>query len=254
MSLKDDIDKTVEYAKSYGCVLRKEQVIERLIGSQIYLNPSVPAVAGTSPLDRGEKLKKAKRLAKKLSIKFPNILFIGVTGSVAAEFPKKNDDIDLFIIVKKDTLWITRFWVRYFVWKNKIPHRRYGKIENKDEFCFNMWLDEEALLLPKVKQNLHNAVDLVLMKKVYDKENVYLKFIKTNNWANKYVATPYFNLMSKSPSPVSNLPLPPSSKKRGHNFFSVINILFFIPQYIFMWPKMRGQIVDLKRAMWGEGE
>ena len=250
MSLKDDIDKTIEYGKSYGCKLNKEQIWERLIGSTVYLNPSVPAVAGTSPLDRGEKLKKAERLVNLLANKFKNILFVGVTGSVATDFPKKNDDIDLFVIVKNNTLWITRFWVRFFVWKNKIPHRKYGKKENKDEFCFNMWLDESALKLPKNRQNLRNAVDVVLMKKIFDKNNTYLKFLKANGWAKRYVATPYHNL---------NLPLTPSSKKRGHCLLVtdycllIRNIMYFIPQYLFMIPKMKGQRVDLHRAMWGEG-
>lgn len=34
----------------------------------------------------------------------------------------------------------------------------------------------------------------------------------------------------------------------------IMNIVYFVPQYLFMWPKMRGQIVDLHRAMWGEGK
>jgi predicted nucleotidyltransferase len=187
MSLKDDIIKTIEYAKSYGCMLSKQQMIERLIGStnyklQIPRNKQAP----------NHKLQIAQKLAVKLSIKFPNILFIGVTGSVAAEFPKKNDDIDLFIIAKKDTLWITRFWVRIFVYLNKVPHRKFGRKEQKDEFCFNMWLDESALELPNNRQNLRNAVDMILMKKVYDKNNTYLKFIKINKWAKKFVATPYY--------------------------------------------------------------
>jgi len=187
MSLKDDIIKTIEYAKSYGCILDKRQIYERLIGKTIYnLNPSPARSRGNLPLKKGE------QLAEMLGKRFKNILFIGVTGSVAAGFPKKNDDIDLFIITKKDTLWTTRFWVRIFVYSKKIPHRKFGRTEQKDEFCFNMWLDESALDLPKNRQNLRNAVDMVLMKKVYDKNSTYLKFLKANKWAKNFVATPYY--------------------------------------------------------------
>lgn len=187
MSLKDDIISTVNYAKSFGCVLTKQQVMERLIGSTVYkLNSSPARLRGNLHLKKGE------QLAKKLGKKFKNILFIGVTGSVAADFPDNNDDIDLFIIVRNNTLWITRFWVRIFVCLNKIPHRKFGKKEQKDEFCFNMWLDESALEIPKNRQNLRNAVDMVLMKKVYDKNNMYLKFLKANKWAKNFVATPYY--------------------------------------------------------------
>jgi len=55
-----------------------------------------------------------------------------------------------------------------------------------------MWLDESVLELPRNRQNLRNAVDMILMKKVYDKNNTYLKFLKANKWAKKYVATPYY--------------------------------------------------------------
>jgi len=82
--------------------------------------------------------------------------------------------------------------VRLFVLINHIPHRKYGKPERKDEFCFNMWLDEVALELPKNRQNLRNAVDMILMKKVFDKNDTYLKFLKANKWAKKFVATPYY--------------------------------------------------------------
>ena len=190
MSLKDDIISTVNYAKSFGCILNKQQVLERLIGKTIYRNPSPPSAV--SPFDKGDKIKKAKKIAEILGKRFKNILFVGVTGSVAAGFPKENDDIDLFIITKKDTLWVSRFWVRLFVIMNKIPHRKYGKAEHKDEFCFNMWLDELALEIPKNRQLLRNAVDMVLMKKVYDKNDTYLKFLKANKWAKKFVATPYY--------------------------------------------------------------
>lgn len=242
MGLKEDRLKTIEYAKSFGCELSEEQVWERLIGNINYkLNPSVRQ-RRTSPLDRGEKFKKARDLANILSKKFKNILFIGVTGSVATGFPKKNDDIDLLIIVRNNTLWINRFWVRFFIWKNKIPHRKFNKKEKKDEFCFNIWLDESVLKLPKNKQNLRNAVDMVLMKKIYDKNDTYLKFIKANGWAKKFVATPYCSL---------NLPLTPSLIKRGNYFYSVLNILFFIPQYLYLKLKCRDDVVDLHRAMWG---
>jgi predicted nucleotidyltransferase len=243
MGLKEDIKRTIEYAESYHCRLTKKQIYGRLIGSKIYrqiFNFQIPI------FNKQPKLQKAVKLAEILGKKFRNILFIGVTGSVATEFSKKNDDIDLFIIVKKNTLWMTRFWVRFFIWKNKIPHRKYGKKEGKDEFCFNMWLDEIGLELPKNRQNLRNAVDLVLMKKVYDKENTYLKFVKENGWAKKWVATPYARL---------NLPVPQLRddplRKRGWK--SKLNLIYFLPQYLYMKLKGRDDLVDLHRAMWGEG-
>jgi len=259
MTLKEDRLRTIKYAKSFGCELSEKQVMERLIGKTPYVIAIRRLAEKQSRRDHHvvitprddtflKKMKKAQKLVKKLSKKFKNILFIGVTGSVAAGFPKKNDDIDLFIIVKSNTLWITRFWIRIFVALHKIPHRKFGKTEKKDEFCFNMWLDESALKIPKNRQNLRNAVDMVLMKKVYDRENTYFKFLKANDWAKKYTATPYYNLLSKSPSSATaEVSL---FDKRGTK---TLNFLYFVFQYWYLRLKKRKNVVDLHRAMWGDG-
>ncbi|HRT40032.1 MAG TPA: hypothetical protein P5299_01555 [Candidatus Woesebacteria bacterium] len=240
MGLKDDIKKTIAYAKTYGCVLNKKQLYERLIGKNNY------ELKITSYEFKHLKLRKAQQLAERVGKMFPNVLFIGVTGSVAAEFPKRNDDIDLFIIVKNNTLWLTRFWLRIFIWQQKIPHRRYGRKEKADEFCFNIWLDESALLLPPQKQNLNNAVDLILMKKIYDKNNTYIKFIQANSWAKKYVATPYCHLIRNSKFKIQN-DLP-----KILNFkLKILNLLYFLPQYLYSRLKTKPQNVDLHRAFWG---
>jgi len=264
MTLKEDRLRTIKYAKSFGCELSEKQVMERLIGKTPYVIAIRRLAEKQSRRDHHvvitprddtflKKMKKAQKLVKKLSKKFKNILFIGVTGSVAAGFPKKNDDIDLFIIVKSNTLWITRFWIRIFVALHKIPHRKFGKTEKKDEFCFNMWLDESALEIPKNRQNLRNAVDMVLMKKVYDRENTYFKFLKANGWAKKFVATPYCSKLQE------NLPIlfkSPSSATAEVSLFDkrgtkTLNFLYFVFQYLYLKLKCRDDLVDLHRAMWG---
>lgn len=244
MSLKDDINKTIEYAKSYGCVLNNRQIWQRMIGKKVYKNPFSSLTS--SAFDKGYMVKNANKIAEILSKKFTNILFIGITGSVAAEFPKKNDDIDLLIITKKNTLWITRFWVRLYIWKHKIPHRKYGKPQNKNEFCFNMWLDEIGLELPNDMQNLKNAVDLILMKNIYNKDDTYLKFLKVNKWAKKYVATPYsckFLIENSSKDNITNYHI---------KDYRLLNLFYFLFQFLYLKMKKQKDLVDLHRAMWGK--
>jgi len=36
------------------------------------------------------------------------VRFVGISGSIASEFVKEEDDIDLFIVTKNDTVWIYR--------------------------------------------------------------------------------------------------------------------------------------------------
>ncbi|MEI8067563.1 MAG: nucleotidyltransferase domain-containing protein [Candidatus Shapirobacteria bacterium] len=253
MKLDDSIKKTIAYAKKHGCELNFEEIKERLISSEVYGDEDIKKILFKNPLpdksgfplDEGGKLKeikikKAKKLALLLKKKFKNILMVGVTGSVAAGHPKKNDDIDIIIITRKNALWQTRLKLRFFIYINQIPHRKYGQKENKDEFCFNFWLDEDNLLLPKSRQHLRSAVDLILMKPILNRENTYGKFILENSWAKKWVINGYSKIDVRS----SML-----DRRNRNNYFGwVLNLLIFIPQYLFMRRKIRNEEVSLKQA------
>jgi predicted nucleotidyltransferase len=189
-----------------------------------------------------EKNKKAEELVNKISRNFKDILFLGITGSVAAGYPKKNNDIDLIIITKINKLWIIRLKLRFFIMVNKIPHRKFGKKEKTDEFCFNLWLDEESLELGKEKQNLKNAVDLILMKPLINRSKTYEKFILANDWAKKYVATGY---SLKKPSPGVNRGI---SLDREDLLEIIINWLMFWMQFLYMKRKIKNEKVGLHEA------
>jgi len=248
MKLKDDIKRTVDYAKKYNCELSCEEIKERLISNKVYGDEEIeqilcPSQTPVTSFDKEtlKKIKKAKGLVRLLEKNFKDILMVGITGSVAAGHPKKNDDIDLMVIVKKNTLWLTRLRLRYFIYKQQIPHRKYGLKENRNEFCFNLWLDEDKLLLPKNRQNLKNAVDLILMKPIFNREDAYEKFIISNSWAKKWVATGY----SKIRKHFSIC----STSFNGNTFcLKTINFLIFIPQFLFMKRKIKNERVSLKQA------
>jgi predicted nucleotidyltransferase len=252
MSILNSIKKTIEYGQKYGGKLTKEQLFERLIGDQIYKKEEIkkslnPSVLRTSPFDKKEifakeKREKAENLAKLLNKKFKDILFLGVTGSVAAGYPKIDDDIDLIIITKINKLWINRLKLRFFVLVNRIPHRKYGQKENKDEFCFNLWIDEGVLKLPKSRRNLRSAVDLILVKPIINKNNTYEKFILENDWAKKWVATGYNEKISNVKYQTLNI-------KEKNIFFNVIvNWLIFWPQYWYMKRRIKKEKIGLHEA------
>lgn len=186
MRLEEAIKKTVNYASKYGCDLTWEEVKERLIGSKVY---KLTVTSEKFKLKNENKYwKKKMKLAQKFCDKYladiDDILMVGVTGSVASKYPNKDDDIDLMIITKKDSLWITRFKIFLIFWKHKIPHRT-----NNNDICINLWLEDMGI--PLNKQNLRNAVDLVLMKPILNKQDTYKNFLLKNKWVKKYVATPY---------------------------------------------------------------
>ena len=258
MKLDKAVQATINYAAKYGCILNKSEILLRLISNDIYNKNEVFKYldsinyCGDGNSNRKnciDKIKLAEKLVKKLKF-FKIIYLVGISGSVSAGYPQKNDDIDLIIITKKNCLWMSRVLIKIYLIINKINHRAYGKKEKTNEFCFNLWLDEEALKLPKTKRNLRSAMDLILMKPILNRNNIYEKFIEANSWAKEYVANGYFHILNP-------LSLRDISLKKGNLientkildlFWKTVNYVAFKGQYLFMKRKMTNEIVALKRA------
>ena len=112
--------------------------------------------------------------------------------------------------------------------------------EKSDELCFNLWLDNSGLELPKNKQSLQSAMDLILVKPLLNREMTYEKLVETNDWAKKWVATGYSKLKVYKVYKVH---------KDGVDYLmSLLNLISFWGQYIYMKPKMRGEVVSLRQA------
>jgi len=243
MGLEETIKRTIEYSHKYNGKLTKDQLFERLIGSKVYRKEEMEKIITFDKRETfaKEKIGKAKKLAKLIGNNFKDILFLGITGSVAAGYPRKNDDIDLIIITKKDKLWLVRLRLRFFILINRIPHRKFGKKEKKDDFCFNLWIDEDSLCLSKNKQNLKNGVDLILIRPLINKNKIYERFISTNSWAKKWVATGY----SLKPSTLINRD---TSLKKAVFLDGIINWLVFWPQFWYMKKRIKNEEVGIHKA------
>lgn len=126
------------------------------------------------------KLQKAKKIAVLLS-KIPAILYIGVSGSLAMKNAKVTDDIDLFIITKKNTLWISRLIAIIFL-SITGNLRRYGQKTTEDIFCINMWIDSAHLEFSIKRQNIYTAHELIQLYGLYDKSRIYSELLTKNNW------------------------------------------------------------------------
>ena len=255
MSIDSAIKRTIKYSEKYGGKLTQKQLFERLISSDIYEEKEIKGKVESGKLKvesrkskvesnrvLKDKIKKAKDLAKLIENKFKDILFLGITGSVAAGYPKENDDIDMMIITKRNKLWITRLKLRLFIIKNKIPHRKFGRKENKDDFCFNLWLDENSLEIDKDKQNLKNGVDLILVKKLINRDKIYEKFILANDWVKKWVATGYYNLVVRSSM------LDRRKKIKENIWDKLVNWVMFWIQFWYMKKRIKNEKVGLSQA------
>jgi predicted nucleotidyltransferase len=244
--LQKAVMKSKRYALKYGQKLNLSQLYLRLISDKIYLRKEIEKYGKreSKNLINEEKIALAKKLVKKHLIKMKGIIMVGISGSVAAEAAEKGEDIDLLIITKADELWWNRLYLRIYILFKGIPHRIFGKKEKENEFCFNLWLDENNLEMPVSKRNLKNAMDLVMMKVIWDKDNSYQKFLEANKWANKYVATGY--KYRKNGKKIK-------FKKQYKNVMKkIINVILFSGQYLYMRMKNKKILVNLGQAFFHE--
>lgn len=246
--LDKEIKKTREYGRQFGVVYSNKEVIKRLISGQIY---SKKLLEKKLELKKEKATLKSKFTEPKLVVvrkysevllrKFPDIQLIAVTGSVAAGYCKQDDDIDLMIVTKNNRLWINRLLLRMYVALNRIPHRKFGLKENKDDLCFNLWIEEGVMRLPRSKQTLRNAMDTILMVPVLNKNKTYERFLFENDWVGKHVANGYQELMGNFKNNEVN-------KNSPMDLLGIINWLVFWPQWWYMKGKISTEVVGLRLA------
>ncbi|HAP37287.1 hypothetical protein A2574_00545 [Candidatus Shapirobacteria bacterium RIFOXYD1_FULL_38_32] len=250
MSLKISVKKSLEYAQKYGSVLTLSQLEERLIGSKRRSHAEIMKVASTFGIKSGKginkiskkKIRKARQFVKKILDNYEDVLMVGITGSVAAGSAKENDDIDLLIITKKQRLWVVRLMLKIELIRRRIPHRRWNGKEVGDEYCLNLWLDEANLKIPKDKRNIRNAMDLVMMRPILNKNDLYEKFMKKNIWVGKYVNTGYSNKMKRL---IKTKYIDSKTEARKPDW---LNFFCYMGQRMFMLPKIKKERVSLGSA------
>lgn len=248
MVTKKAVEVSLAYGRNYGVLLDRSRLSERLITNKIISDKDIDKLIKKENIKLGvyshkqkeifdNKMKLAKKLSDRLS-NFRTILFMGVSGSVASEYPKLNDDIDILIICKKNSMWITRAGVMAYIKLAGIPHRKIGRREKKNEFCFNLWLDENELELPQIKQDLKNAMDAILVKKLINRERTWERFLGKNDWIRKYLAKSYEN--------IDRFVL--SKEKDSNLILKALNRVFFWGQYWYMKKRITKEVVDINKA------
>lgn len=117
--------------------------------------------------------------------KIPFIKFVGVTGSLASyNFDKENEDVDLFIIVEDGRLWITRmFTVLIFKLLNSYVNDEKSEIK----ICPNIYLSSKNLTWSYDKRNIYVAHEIAMIQPLLNKEDMYFKFLKANEWVKEYL-------------------------------------------------------------------
>lgn len=114
--------------------------------------------------------------------KFPTIKAVALTGASAVNNAELNDDLDFCVVVKKNTLWISRFFVILLA---KILSKQpqidaQAKRNNKQAWCFNLWLDEDKLNIVNRGINIYQVFELKQMRWLVDKANIKEKILLAN--------------------------------------------------------------------------
>jgi hypothetical protein len=99
---------------------------------------------------------------------------VGVTGASAMWGWRNGDDLDLCIVAQKGLIWTTRLYV--------ILSAKILGLHNKHGVCLNLFFDEADLSMHHKKQNRYIAHELLQMKPLIDKSEIYNRFFLGNTW------------------------------------------------------------------------
>lgn len=115
----------------------------------------------------------------------PWVRGVAVTGSLAMNNATQDDDIDFMIITQDNRLWLTRLGVIIIAWlKGK---RRSWHREEKNSWCFNLWLEESQLSAPGARPSVYTAYEVCQAVFLLNRQRVEERFIWANHWVARYV-------------------------------------------------------------------
>lgn len=213
-----------EYQGFYYLLGRKKIVEKRMERSEVSIYKNAKA-----------------RLAAKIFSKIPTIKLIGISGSLSMNNSAAGDDIDLFIITSKNSLWMTRFLVRASLFF--MGQKRLSRVEQfKDQFCINMYMSEEDLSFKKKQQNLFTAHEIAQLKVIYQKEQMYERLVKKNSWVNQYLPHAFTKVRIKNRKDTL-------LSLMVYKLNSIIDPIFYTMQNTYLAMHKKSKVVSKSRAM-----
>jgi len=190
-----------------------------------------------------EKIRIAHETAEKLKT-IPTIKLIGVTGALAMENCDEDDDIDLLIVTARNSLWLTRFLIIALCPILGIKRRKPNDKNVKDKICFNLFLDEDNLKIEP--ESLFLAHEICQVRLLFNKDNIHERFLWENRWVRKFLPNVIGSSNLKSQITLRFAAKPQLKTK---NFFlTILNLIAFHLQHLYMRPKMTVEKVTLHQA------
>lgn len=139
---------------------------------------------------RLERERQSKRLLRQASwvgeiLKIiPSVKLVGISGNLSMENATRVDDIDFFIITKKGRLWISRL-ITLLILNLLGKRRQRGEKKVSGKVCVNILVEEDQL--EQKNKDLYTAHEILQLRVLWQRQEVYTKFLEENNWAFKFL-------------------------------------------------------------------
>ena len=154
----------------YYCLLRREEICKKR-------KENIAEVK--------KKLQLAAFAAGRIS-RIPSVLFIGLSGGLSVGDVTQKDDIDLVIISRKDTLFVSRLFVLSLLQSLGVRRSRNQK-NTADTLCINLLFDETALDWFGKHKDIYTAREIAQMVPLFERDKMYSKFINANKWIERFL-------------------------------------------------------------------
>jgi len=138
------------------------------------------------------KFKKVVRLVKVYRF-LPFVRMIAICNSLAYSNANRDSDIDLFIISRRNQIWLARFFTIIII---KLLGQRPEAQNRRDTFCLSFFIDEDKLNIESGrlhKEDIYYPYWVSQLLPVYNPDGLYEKFLLANNWYHQYLPQAYAN-------------------------------------------------------------
>lgn len=131
-----------------------------------------------------QKFIKAKIISKIVSA-IPTVEYIGVNGRLSMHNATSSDNIDLFIVTKRNSVLLTKLMVNILLLIT--GQKSLSKNKNiKDKVCASTFLSRGDLAMEQYGKNLYLAHELVQLKTLFDRGSIRAEMLNSNSWIKKY--------------------------------------------------------------------
>lgn len=133
----------------------------------------------------GKKFLRVRRFLKVLRF-LPWVEAVFLTGALAAGNAQRDDDIDLMVVTRRNRVWLTRFLATLLFDILRI-RRKPRQESQRDQFCLNIFLAENALALPESEQNLYSSHEVALAYPLWSRGYINERFLSENPWVTRFL-------------------------------------------------------------------